>query len=191
MTERGLPSRSSIVQLSGDPLQYLERALAMLEDKIMCLGIGLQEYYCVCAIIGLLKGRMSQDQSRNEEQRSADKVTRMIQRVLATQDNYSAAATLASLPNMVCTHSLDRTRWLTLVIQAVLAPNGLPNGNGIPQAMPNSQTVPHHQAMPTSQPMSMENPGLLEVRQLNSQPFLIMFADIECQTGFRPRPRRT
>ncbi|KAL2053599.1 hypothetical protein ABVK25_006252 [Lepraria finkii] len=143
--ERGLPSRSSIVQLSGDPLQYLERALAMLEDKIMCLGVGLQEYYCVCAIIGLLKSRISRDQSRNEEERSADKVTRMIQRVLATQDNYSAAATLASLPNM-----------------AIMAPNGLPNGNGIPQAMPNSQIVPHHQAMPPSQPISIENPGLLE-----------------------------
>lgn len=72
----------------------------MLEDKIMRLGVGLQEYYCVCAIIGLIK-RPSPEQSRNEQMKSADRVTAMIQRVLAAQDNYSAAATLASLPNMV------------------------------------------------------------------------------------------
>ena len=88
------------MQLSGDPFQYLEKALTMLEDKIMRLGVGLQEYYCVCAIIGLIK-RPSPEQSRNEQMKSADRVTAMIQRVLAAQDNYSAAATLASLPNMV------------------------------------------------------------------------------------------
>ena len=73
----------------------------MLEEKIMRLGVGLQEYYCVCAIIGLIKRPPSPEQSRNEQMRSADRVTAMIQRVLAAQDNYSAAATLASLPNMV------------------------------------------------------------------------------------------
>ena len=88
------------MQLSGDPLQYLEKTLTMLEDKIMRLGVGLQEYYCVCAIIGLIKSP-SPEQSRNEQMKSADRVTAMIQRVLAAQDNYSAAATLASLPNMV------------------------------------------------------------------------------------------
>lgn len=90
------------MQLSGDPLQYLEKTLTMLEDKIMRLGVGLQEYYCVCAIIGLIKQPPdSLEQSRNEQIRSADRVTAMIQRVLTAQDNYSAAATLASLPNMV------------------------------------------------------------------------------------------
>ena len=104
ITGRGLPPRSSIVQLSGDPLQYLEKTLTMLEDKIMRLGIGLQEYYCVCAIIGLIKRPPgSAEQSRDEQMRSADRVATMIQRVLAAQDNYSAAATLASLPNMVLT----------------------------------------------------------------------------------------
>ena len=76
----------------------------MLEDKIMRLGVGLQEYYCVCAIIGLIKRPPdSPEQFRNEQMRSADRVTAMTQRVLAAQDNYSAAATLASLPNMVLT----------------------------------------------------------------------------------------
>lgn len=192
--ERGLPSRSSIVQLSGDPFQYLERSLAMLEDKITCLGVGLQEYYCVCAIIGLLKSRTSQNQSQMEKQRSADKVTRMIQRVLAAQDSYSAAATLASLPNMVCTGSYVKTNLLIVDLQPVLAPNGHPNGNGVPQALPISQSmasslvIPTSQTLQNSQPMSMENSGLLEVRHLNNGPFLITLADTEHLTGFRPRP---
>lgn len=74
----------------------------MIGDKIMCVGTGLQEYYCVCAIIGLLKKKQSPEHSRYEEQKAAYRVTQMIQRVLSLQDNYSAAATLASLPNMVC-----------------------------------------------------------------------------------------
>lgn len=72
----------------------------MIGDKIMSIGIGIQEYYCVCAIIGLLKKRPPED-SRYEEQKAAYKVTQMIQKVLSLQENYSAAATLASLPNMV------------------------------------------------------------------------------------------
>ena len=77
----------------------------MIAEKIMCLGVGLQEYYCVAAIVGLLKKRLLPEHSRNEEHGSAERVSRMIQRVLQSQDNYSAAATLASLPNMVCTLS--------------------------------------------------------------------------------------
>ena len=73
----------------------------MIGDKIMCIGIGLQEYYCVCAIIGLLKKKQSPENSRYEEQKAAYRVTQMTQKVLSLQDNYSAAATLASLPNMV------------------------------------------------------------------------------------------
>lgn len=112
--ERKMLSRSSIVELSGDPLNYLEKALTMLVKKIMCVGVGLQEYYCVAAIIGLLKKRLLPEQSKNEEHASAEKVSRMIQRVLQSQDNYSAAATLASLPNMVCTPRLDNSCSLML-----------------------------------------------------------------------------
>lgn len=73
----------------------------MLEEKIMRLGIGLQEYYCVCGIAGLVKKRLLPENTRNEEHVAADRVSQITQRVLALQDNYSAAATLASLPNMV------------------------------------------------------------------------------------------
>lgn len=73
----------------------------MLESKILCLGVGLQEYYCVAAIIGLLRKRLLPEESRNEEHGSAEKVLLQSQRLLQLQDNYSAAATLASLPNMV------------------------------------------------------------------------------------------
>ncbi|KAF6237152.1 hypothetical protein HO173_004620 [Letharia columbiana] len=101
-TDQNLFSRSSIKQSSSDPLPYLEKALNMIGEKIMCVGIGLPEYYCVCAMIGLLKKKQSPslEQSRYEEQKAAYKVTQMTQRVMSLQDNYSAAATLASLPNM-------------------------------------------------------------------------------------------
>lgn len=78
----------------------------MLEEKIMCLGVGLQEYYCVSAISGLLRKRLVLENTQNEEHVAADRVTAILQKVLALQDNYSAAATLASLPNMVCTQDL-------------------------------------------------------------------------------------
>lgn len=100
---QNLPSRNSVKNLSSDPMPYLEKALNMVGDKIICVGIGLQEYYCVCAMIGLLKRKQSPDTSNYEEQKAAYKVTQMIQKVLSLQDNYSAAATLASLPNMVST----------------------------------------------------------------------------------------
>ena len=67
----------------------------------MCVGVGLQEYYCVCAIIGLLKKKQSVEYPRYEEQKAAYRLTQMTQKLLSLQDNYSAAATLASLPHMV------------------------------------------------------------------------------------------
>ena len=101
--DQDLLSRNSIKQLSCDPFPYLEKALNMIGDKIMCIGIGLQEYYCVCAIIGLLKKTHLPGNSSGEEQRSAYRVVQIIQKLLSLQDNYSAAATLASLPRMVST----------------------------------------------------------------------------------------
>ena len=90
----------------------------MLEEKIMRLGVGLQEYYCVCAIIGLIRRPPSPEQSRKEQMRSADRVTAMIQRVLAAQDNYSAAATLASLPTMVYDLSTSSHHELTISLSS-------------------------------------------------------------------------
>lgn len=78
----------------------------MTGDKIMCVGVGLQEYYCLCAIIGLLKKKQSPEHSRYEEQKAAYRVTQMTQKILSLQDNYSAAATLASLPHMVSTFQI-------------------------------------------------------------------------------------
>lgn len=83
-----------------DPVQYLEKALSMLADKIMRLGVGLQEYYCICSAIGLHKKKTFAG-SNNEEFQAAERVSKMIQKVLSLQDNFSAAATLASLPTMV------------------------------------------------------------------------------------------
>jgi len=73
----------------------------MIDEKIMCLGIRLQEYYCVSAIVGLARKTLASENTRNEERIASDRIVQMIQKVLAVQDNYSAATTLASLPNMV------------------------------------------------------------------------------------------
>lgn len=109
------------MQLSSDPLPYLEKALNMIGEKVMCIGPGIHEYYCVCAIIGLFKKMQSPENSNYEEQRAAYRITQIIQRVLSLQDNYSAAATLASLPKTVsiCTrlpHLANNRRSLSLYI---------------------------------------------------------------------------
>ena len=101
--DQDLRFRNGIKKLSSDPLPCLEKALNMIGDKIMCIGIGLQEYYCVCAILGLLKKIQSPEHSSNEEQKAAYRVAQIIQKILSLQDSYSAAATLASLPKMVST----------------------------------------------------------------------------------------
>lgn len=67
----------------------------------MCIGIGLQEYYCVCASIGLLKKMHSPEHLSDEEQKAAYRVAQIIQKLLSLQDNYATAATPASLPRMV------------------------------------------------------------------------------------------
>ena len=100
----------------------------MIGDKIMCIGIGLQEYYCVCAIIGLLKKMQSPEHPSNEEHKAAYRVVQIIKKLLSLQDNYSAAATLASLPKMVST-SRDKIVPMSNV-QPVPAPMSVPcNGH--------------------------------------------------------------
>lgn len=99
--DHDLPSRNLIMQFRNNPLPYLEQALSMIGEKTMCIGPGLHEYYCVCAIIGLFKKMQSPESSNYEEQNSAYRITKIIQKVLSLQDNYSAAATLASLPKTV------------------------------------------------------------------------------------------
>lgn len=79
----------------------------------MCLGTVLQEYYCVSAILGLVRKRQLPDSAGNEEQVAADRVAKLIQRVLDSQDSYSVAATLASLPNMVCPLQSVKIKYLT------------------------------------------------------------------------------
>lgn len=124
----------------------------MLEEKIMCLGIGLQEYYCVCAIAGLVGKKLLPESSRREEHDAADRVSQTIQRVLALQDNYSAAATLASLPNMVGCNQTGTFKTLTHMSQPILAPNGsngMSNGNGL---IPAAQTMEHAGLLDVSAP---------------------------------------
>lgn len=66
----------------------------------MRVGVGIQEYYCISAATGLHR-RQSSGNGRNELYKSAERVSRMIQRMLSLEANYSAATTLASLPNVV------------------------------------------------------------------------------------------
>ena len=110
--DHNLLSGTSVQNLNGDPLPYVEKAHDMIRTKIMCVGTGLQEYYCVCAIIGLLRKKQSQEDDKHEEQNAAHRVHQMLQNVLSLQDNYSVAATLASLPNMVNVPRILRNMYL-------------------------------------------------------------------------------
>ena len=78
----------------------------MLGEKVTFLGNGLPEYYCICAVLGLVKKHHSQDNTGAAGRIAAERVSHMYQKILGSQDNYSAAATLASLPNMVCSSLL-------------------------------------------------------------------------------------
>lgn len=74
----------------------------MSKQKINRLGVGIKEYYCTCAVIGLLKKQSaSTSPAPTHEYQAADKVLRLAQKMLSLQENFSAAATLASLPNTV------------------------------------------------------------------------------------------
>lgn len=86
---------------TNESVQCLENALVMLEDNVMRLGVGLHDYYAISSCIGLLKKRTSNRPER-EEFEAADRVAKLMEKLLSLEDNYSAAATLASLPNMVC-----------------------------------------------------------------------------------------
>ena len=102
--ENSLTFQPASAQVVEDHLKYITNTIDMLEHKVMRLGTGLQEYYCVCAIEGLLKQSIptSTAATDQEVQIASEKVSQLWQRILGLQDNYSAAATLASLPNMVC-----------------------------------------------------------------------------------------
>ena len=81
-------------------LHYLEKALSVIDDTMMLVGVGIQDYYAVCACIGLLKKSIV-DTVEKVEFEAADKVLNMVQRMVSLENSFSAAATLASLPNMV------------------------------------------------------------------------------------------
>ena len=70
---------------------------------MMRIGVGIQDYYCICAVIGLYKKTCNVPAGASTlEYQAAERVTKRLQKMLSLQDNFSAAATLASLPNMVC-----------------------------------------------------------------------------------------
>ena len=102
------------------------RNAANVVQKTNRLGVGIQEYYSICAVIGLLeKGKAAGVPNPTCEYMAADRCARMIKKMLSLQDNFSAAATLASLPNMVCDLVIrlcSKLRSLTLVCPTSLSP---------------------------------------------------------------------
>ena len=110
-TARKLSLGGSVPSIS-DAIACLERGITVLEDKIMRLRIGFQEYYSVCGCHGALKklaaaGATEHRTSRKpnkgptEEYQAGDKVIQLMRRVLSREHQISAAETLASLPNTV------------------------------------------------------------------------------------------
>ena len=97
-TDQDMESRT--VSKTTEYLDYLEKASSVIEDTMMLVGAGIQDYYAVCACIGLLKKSIV-DPTGKVELEAADKLVNMVQRMVSLESNLSAAATLASLPNMV------------------------------------------------------------------------------------------
>ena len=182
--DQDLLSRNLIKQLSSDPLPYLDKALNMIGDKIMCIGIGLQEYYCVSAIIGLLRKMQSPEHSSDEELKAAYRVAQIIQKLLSLQDNYSAAATLASLPKMVST-SRDKIVPMSNV-QPAPAPTSVPsnghsNGGNNINGSSNVNEIGSNGLM--------DGTEMLEVIDYSICHSMAYVNDCWC-LGFRPRSRR-
>ena len=98
-----LENGHSLVENVSDLGQNLEATWLMVVQKINRLGVGIQDYYCACAVIGLHKKMFAAEKNPTPtyEYQAAERVARKLQVMLSHQDSLTAAATLASLPNMV------------------------------------------------------------------------------------------
>ena len=103
--DKSVPSSRAMAQAGRDEIRYLDKVLIMIEEKIMRLGVGLQEYYCVCAIRGLFEKIGSSGQSRTEEKQAADRMTLWVQKILSMQDNHSSLPTMVRTRHQACYES--------------------------------------------------------------------------------------
>ena len=77
--------------LSNGFLQYIETALAMLEDKITRLGTGYTHYWYISAAYGLVQSNISQGNPAMQKQQAVDRLSRQYYKILAAQEDLSKA----------------------------------------------------------------------------------------------------
>lgn len=108
--------------------ELVEKALEMLEDKVLRLGSGISQFWLVCAAYGFVKAKLFPDQATAQEQRAADRMTSLYYRFLSLQADQSHETNLTPLPNQSSS-------------TAPLA-HDASNVNYIPEHMPDLPEVP-------------------------------------------------
>ena len=93
---------STVIRSSFSFSPLLDTALAMLEEKIMRLGVGFQEYWFSSAAYSLVRSISSAGHSSSQELQAIDRFTRVYYRIIAFQENLSKASVLPSRDRKVC-----------------------------------------------------------------------------------------
>lgn len=77
--------------LSNSFLQYVESALAMLEDKITHLGTGYTHYWYISAAYDLVTSKLLPGNAVVQKQQAIDRVARQYFKVRASQEDLPQA----------------------------------------------------------------------------------------------------
>ena len=79
--------------------ELVEKALEMLEDKVVRLGSGISQFWLVCAAYGCVKAELSPEQAMVQEQRAADRMTSLYYKFLSLQADQSRDSSMITAAN--------------------------------------------------------------------------------------------
>ncbi|KAJ5257109.1 hypothetical protein N7478_013213 [Penicillium angulare] len=105
--------RNDVLLSSNTPIffEYIEKALALLEDRIVQLGTGYTHHWYISAGRALLSLTCSPEQSTQEGEQAVDRVARQYYRVMASQvDIELAKEKIMTLPDNGENATYDQSR---------------------------------------------------------------------------------
>ncbi len=79
--------------------ELAEKALEMLEDKVMRLGSGVRQFRLVCAAYGCVKAKVFPEQAMVQEQRAAARMTSLYYKCLSLQADQSHDSSMVTVAN--------------------------------------------------------------------------------------------
>ena len=132
-------------------LQLLERALGLLQDKMMRLGLGASHYWSVFAAYTVVKTKMFPDRAKEHEMQAADRITHLCYEFLSLQEDYSRVKDPARIANGVrgpTTCHGPENSLLTLFTHQAVAETLVPSTDGVGRQ--------HAHNPPTTTPISPE-----------------------------------